>query len=84
MLSQNQKVRSPVTESDRSFLVTEARDLVNELSSAAGRAQIRAEHIALTAAATRAQRILLTLEQTAASPIPLSAEQPELPGLAVS
>jgi len=61
-----------MSEADRSYLVSEARDLLNELTAAAGRAAIRAEHIALTAAATRAQRILLTLEQTV-------ADQPELP-----
>lgn len=54
-----------MTTDDRTFLLSESRSLVTELNSAAGRASIRAEHIALTAAATRAQRILLTLEKIA-------------------
>ncbi len=54
-----------MTTEDISFLLTESHALVRELTSAAGRASIRAEHIALTAAATRAQRIVLTLEQGA-------------------
>lgn len=57
-----------MTDSDHSFLLTETRDLFRELTAAAGRAQIRAEHIALTAAATRCQRILITLEQQVAEP----------------
>jgi hypothetical protein len=59
-----------VTADDHSFLLDESRALVRELTSAAGRASIRAEHIALTAAATRAQRIVLTLEQGGAEYAP--------------
>jgi capsule polysaccharide export protein KpsE/RkpR len=57
-----------MTHADRAFLISETEALVNDLSSAAHRQTIRAEHIALTAAATRAQRIMIMLQKHTADP----------------
>lgn len=53
-------VKLSMTDTD---MLAEMRDLFAELQAATNRAQIRAEFIALSAAAARAQRVMTALEQ---------------------